>query len=91
MKQLVVPTTSTSAPRWSAENLDHLAGALRELGAELAVAPGETIPVPGIDGVLLGRMEVGTLARPGSVTSSLSCWMRENAGRVAARVGSSVA
>jgi len=47
-------------PRWSAENLDRLAAALRELGAELAVAPSETIPVPVIDGVLLGRMEVAT-------------------------------
>jgi hypothetical protein len=47
-------------PRWSRDNLDRLAEALCELRAELAVAPGETVPVPVIDGVLLGRMEVGT-------------------------------
>ncbi len=47
-------------PRWSPENLDRLGRALSELHAELAIAPGETVPVPVIDGVLLGRMEIGT-------------------------------
>jgi hypothetical protein len=47
-------------PRWSRENLDRLGTALSELRAELAIAPGETVPVPVIDGVLLGRMEIGT-------------------------------
>jgi hypothetical protein len=30
------------------------------LDAQLAIAPGETVPVPVIDGVLIGRMEIGT-------------------------------
>ena len=47
-------------PRWSPENLDRLGRALSELQAELAIAPGETVLVPVIDGVLLGRMEIGT-------------------------------
>ena len=47
-------------PRWTAENLDRLARVLSELGAELAIGPGETVPVPVIDGVLLSRMEIGT-------------------------------
>jgi hypothetical protein len=47
-------------PRWSPENLDRLGRALSELHAELAIAPGETVPVPVIDGVLLSRMEIGT-------------------------------
>jgi hypothetical protein len=34
-------------PRWSAENLDRLAAALRELGAELAVAPRRDDPRSG--------------------------------------------
>ncbi len=32
----------------------------RRICAELAIAHGETVPVPVIDGVLLGRMEIGT-------------------------------
>jgi hypothetical protein len=47
-------------PRWSPENLNRLGRALSELHAELAIAPGETVPVPVIDGVLLARMEIGT-------------------------------
>jgi hypothetical protein len=47
-------------PEWSRTNLDRLAAALRELGAELAISPGSTVPVPVIDGVLLSRMQIGT-------------------------------
>jgi hypothetical protein len=51
-------------PRWSPENLDRLGRALSELHVELAIAPGETVPVAVIDGVLLGRMDIGHLADP---------------------------
>ena len=48
-------------PAWDEENLDRVAGALRELGARLKVpdgpAEGEEVP---IDGVFLHRLEVST-------------------------------
>jgi hypothetical protein len=47
-------------PEWSRENLDRLGAVLSGLDAQLAIAPGETVPVPVIDGVLIGRMEIGT-------------------------------
>jgi hypothetical protein len=47
-------------PEWSRENLDCLGAVLSGLDAQLAIAPGETVPVPVIDGVLIGRMEIGT-------------------------------
>jgi len=47
-------------PEWSRANLDRLGATLRELGAELAISPGNTVPVPVIDGVLLSRMQIGT-------------------------------
>ena len=47
-------------PEWSRENLGRLGAALRELGAELAISPSNTVPVPVIDGVLLSRMQIGT-------------------------------
>ena len=59
-------------PRWSPENLDRLGRALSELHAELAIAPGQTVPVPVIDGVLLGRMEIGAPGRP-AWAASMSC------------------
>jgi len=48
-------------PAWDAENLERLAGALRDLGARLRVpdGPREGVEVP-IDGALLARMEIGT-------------------------------
>lgn len=46
-------------PQWSADNLERLAAALRELGAEILIAPGETVSVPAVDGVLISRMEIG--------------------------------
>lgn len=51
-------------PRWTAENLERVAGALRELGGELVVSPGETVPVPAVDGVLISRMEIGNWRTP---------------------------
>jgi hypothetical protein len=45
---------------WSPENLDRLAGALRDLDAELTISPHESLPVPVIDARLLGNMEIGT-------------------------------
>ena len=36
-------------PQWSPENLDRLGRALSELHAELAIASGETVPVPVMD------------------------------------------
>jgi hypothetical protein len=47
-------------PEWSLANLDRLGAALRELGAELAISPGNTVPVPVIDSVLISRMQIGT-------------------------------
>jgi hypothetical protein len=48
-------------PAWDKENLDHVAGALRDLGARLKVpdgpAEGEEFPV---DGAFLHRMELST-------------------------------
>ena len=43
-------------PRLTAENLERLAAALTVLHAELQINPGETVPVPIIDGRLLGQM-----------------------------------
>ena len=45
--------------QWTVENLQRLAAALQELGAELRVSDDETLAVPQIDGVLLSRMEIG--------------------------------
>ena len=47
-------------PEWSRANLDRLGVTLRKLDAELAISPGNTVPVPIIDGVLLSRMQIGT-------------------------------
>lgn len=68
-------------PRWSRENLDRLGAALSELGAELAVAPGETVPVPVIDGVLLSRMEIGRY--------DAAVWLRGERGGLVWRTASS--
>ncbi len=46
-------------PRWTAQNLERVARALRDLGAEILIAPGQTVAVPLIDGVLISRMHIG--------------------------------
>jgi len=43
----------------SSENLERLARALGALHAELQIAPGQTLPVPIIDGRLLAQMQIG--------------------------------
>ncbi|MGO9956254.1 MAG: hypothetical protein ACLP50_09790 [Solirubrobacteraceae bacterium] len=61
------------APHVTLDNVDYVHGSAgsstgegnglvggRRICAELAIAHGETVPVPVIDGVLLGRMEIGT-------------------------------
>lgn len=46
-------------PDPTTENLDRLAQALTALHAELQIAPGQTVPVPIIDGRLLDQMQIG--------------------------------
>lgn len=46
-------------PDATTENLDRLARALTALHAELQIAPGQTVPVPIIDGRLLAQMQIG--------------------------------
>jgi len=46
-------------PELSGENLQRLGDALTALQAQLLIAPGQTVPVPIIDGMLLSRMQIG--------------------------------
>jgi hypothetical protein len=43
---------------WTPANLERLAGALRELDAELAVSADDSVPVPVLDARLLSDMEI---------------------------------
>jgi len=46
-------------PELSIENLERLAQALTTLRARLQITPGQTVPVPIIDGRLLSQMQIG--------------------------------
>lgn len=60
-------------PAWDLENLDRLARVLTGLGARMKIpdGPREGMAIP-IDGVTLGRMEVGTWRTTAAGTST-SC------------------